>query len=142
MAKNPTSSGRSGGRTTQATALAKKNFLEALSKTLGIVTHACRLSGVGVRTVYDWKDSDPEFVQAMNDVTNEVKDFAESNLLKQIGKGNVSATIFYLKTQCRDRGYIEKVDHVHEGIDIPRTFEILPIASSQEANNTDNGEAQ
>ena len=35
-------------------------------------------------------------------------DFAESQLHQQIKDGSVAATIFYLKTKGKKRGYIEK----------------------------------
>ena len=35
-------------------------------------------------------------------------DFAESELMKLIKDGNVAATIFFLKTQGKARGYIER----------------------------------
>ena len=35
-------------------------------------------------------------------------DFAESQLHKQIQNGEVSSTIFYLKTKGKKRGYIER----------------------------------
>ena len=43
-------------------------------------------------------------------------DFAESSLYKQIKDGNTSATIFFLKTQAKRRGYIEKQEIEHSGV--------------------------
>jgi len=34
--------------------------------------------------------------------------FAESELMKLIKEGNVAATIFFLKTQGKKRGYVER----------------------------------
>ena len=36
-------------------------------------------------------------------------DFAEGELFRQVREGNLTATIFYLKCQGKQRGYIEKV---------------------------------
>lgn len=49
-----------------------------------------------------------ELQRVRNEATSEVCDLAESTLIKQIRKGNMTATIFYLKTKGRDRGYIER----------------------------------
>ena len=38
---------------------------------------------------------------------------AEDQLIKQIREGNLTATIFYLKTKGQARGYIEK-QYVHQ----------------------------
>ena len=51
---------------------------------------------------------DPEYAQAVKDIENFALDFVESQLHKQIQKGEVSSTIFYLKTKGKSRGYIER----------------------------------
>jgi hypothetical protein len=42
-------------------------------------------------------------------------DFAESQLHKQIQSGEVSSTIFYLKTKGKKRGYVERSEVDHSG---------------------------
>ncbi len=42
-------------------------------------------------------------------------DFAESQLYKQIKEGSTAATIFYLKTKGKKRGYIERQEIEHNG---------------------------
>ena len=37
--------------------------------------------------------------------------FVESSLMKAIEGGNVTAMIFYLKTQGKGRGYVERSEH-------------------------------
>jgi hypothetical protein len=38
-------------------------------------------------------------------------DFAESQLHKQIKEGSTAATIFFLKTKGKQRGYVERIEH-------------------------------
>lgn len=87
----------------------KKKILEALEKSLGIVTTACKIAGVHRSTYYEYYNTDEEFKKECDDMSNIVLDFAESQLHKQIKDGNPSSTIFYLKTKGKKRGYYEKV---------------------------------
>lgn len=86
----------------------KKAIIDALEKSLGVVTTACKNVGIGRTTFYDWMKDDQEFEQEVNEIQNIALDFAESQLHKQIGDGSTAATIFYLKTKGKKRGYIER----------------------------------
>lgn len=86
----------------------KKALLEAMTKSLGIVTTACKQADVGRTTYYQWLREDPEFKKAVADIKDIALDFAESQLHKQIQEGNTTATIFFLKTQGKSRGYVER----------------------------------
>ncbi len=88
----------------------KKAIIEALEKSLGVVTTACKKVGIGRTQFYHWLKEDKEFTKKVDDIQNVALDFAESQLHKQIGDGNTSATIFYLKTKGKKRGYIERVE--------------------------------
>lgn len=102
----------------------KKAMLEALEKSLGVVTSACKAVGVGRTTHYLWMDNDPEYRRAVNDLENVAIDFAESQLHQQIKGGNPTATIFYLKTKGKKRGYVERQEIAHEGL---KTFEVEEV---------------
>lgn len=86
----------------------KKRLIEALETSLGVVTTACKKVGIARNTFYEYCKADPEFKQAVDDIENIALDFAESQLHKQIADGNTTATIFYLKTKGKKRGYIER----------------------------------
>ena len=86
----------------------KKAMLEALEKALGIVTQACKMVGIHRSTHYDWMNSDEEYKTAVEDLGDVALDFAESKLHKLIDSGNPAATIFYLKTKGKNRGYVER----------------------------------
>jgi len=95
----------------------KKRVLDALVKSLGVITTACKIAGVGRTQFYTWLKQDEEFATAVQDVSDIALDFAESELFKQIKDGNTSATIFYLKTKGKRRGFVERqeMDHTSDG---------------------------
>ena len=86
----------------------KKAMLDALEKSLGVVTAACKTVGIGRTTHYLWMDTDPEYKAAVEELSDVAIDFAESQLHKQIKEGNSTATIFFLRTKGKKRGYVER----------------------------------
>jgi hypothetical protein len=92
----------------------KKKLIEALVDSLGIVTAACSAAGISRATYYNWFNSDPDFRKAAEDTAEIALDFVENKLLQQIKSGEVSSTIFYLKTKGKKRGYIEKTEMQHD----------------------------
>lgn len=99
-----------------------------MEKTLGVVTSACKAAGVGRVTFYEWLKDDPEFKEAVDSLQDVALDFAESQLFKQIQNGEVSSTIFYLKTKGKKRGYVERqeVDLSTPDIKVTVTRNIVP----------------
>jgi hypothetical protein len=86
----------------------KEAMLEALERSLGIVTTACNACGINRSTHYDWMKKDADYKQAVRDIENRTLDFAESHLHQLIRQGNPAATIFFLKTKGKARGYVER----------------------------------
>ena len=86
----------------------KRAMIEALEKSLGVVTTAAKQAGINRKTHYEWLKEDPDYKAQVEDVANIALDFAESQLHKQIQEGEVSSTIFFLKTKGKGRGYIER----------------------------------
>lgn len=95
----------------------KEVFLEELGKRLGIISQACKATGISRKTFYNWRKQDPDFGQAAEDIQEEVLDFVEGKFLQSIQSMNVAAQIFYLKTKGRKRGYIEVQRNEHTGSD-------------------------
>ena len=95
----------------------KKRVLTALEKSLGVVTKACKIAEVGRTQFYQWLKDDEDFAKAVKEISDVALDFAESELFKQIKDGNTSATIFYLKTKGKARGFVERqeMDHTSAG---------------------------
>jgi len=88
----------------------KKKLIEALEKTMGIVSAACKKVGIHRSTFYNYINEDPEFKTEVDSIGDLALDFAESQLLKSIQNGSDTATIFYLKTKGKRRGYIERTE--------------------------------
>ena len=86
----------------------KEAMLEALEKSLGIVSTACKMVDMGRTTHYQWLKEDTDYKKAVDSIQDSVLDFAESHLYKLVKEGNPAATIFFLKTKGKKRGYIER----------------------------------
>jgi tRNA(Leu) C34 or U34 (ribose-2'-O)-methylase TrmL len=86
----------------------KEKMIQALELNLGNVTLSCKAMNISRDTHYRWMREDKEYRRAVKDMENAALDFAESQLLKQIAKGNPLSTIFFLKCKGKKRGYIEQ----------------------------------
>jgi hypothetical protein len=86
----------------------KQAMLHALEKTLGVVTSAARQVGIERTTHYNWMKEDPDYKRAVESIEDIALDFAESKLHTMIQNEDTAATIFYLKTKGKKRGYIER----------------------------------
>jgi len=92
------------------TNILKKNIIDALTKSLGVVTPACKKVGIARVTFYEWYNNDPEFKKQVDELNDIALDFAETKLYQQIDNNDTTATIFYLKTKGKKRGYQEKIE--------------------------------
>jgi len=88
----------------------KRALIEAMEASLGVVTTACKKVGISRTTFYDYYKTDESFKKHIDEIDSVALDFAESQLHAQIMKGNTAATIFYLKTKGKKRGYIERTE--------------------------------
>lgn len=132
---------------TQKTVQKKLVFLKAFEATLGNVSAACRESGISRQEYYRWTSTDAYFVTLRDDIMEQTIDFAESCLLKQIRDGSSVATMFFLKTKGRGRGYVEKMVNIVEvqGLDAMSNDDLDRIINggspnSKETNGVPNGE--
>lgn len=88
----------------------KKAMIAALEKSLGVVTTACKIADVSRATHYVWMNKDASYRAEVESISDLALDFAESQLHSQIAQNNTAATIFYLKTKGKSRGYVERYD--------------------------------
>ena len=96
----------------------KKQIVAALEQSLGVVSSACRKVGISRTTFY-------KFQGECKEIEEFALDYAESQLHKQIGEGSVAATIFYLKTKGKKRGYVERQEIT--GLDGDNLFSIKVV---------------
>lgn len=90
-------------------------MIDAMRNNLGIVTTSCKDVGIDRTTHYNWMKLDADYKAAIEDIADMALDFAESALHTQIRRGEVTSTIFYLKTKGKKRGYIEKTEVENSG---------------------------
>ena len=89
-----------------------EKLIEALRELSGNMAAVARRLHVDRRTVWGWVHSDSELQQIVEDETESFIDEAENKLYEAIRAGNIVATIFFLKTKGRHRGYSERLELV------------------------------
>ena len=86
----------------------KNFFLEIFEKSACNISVACKKLNISRTTFYQWREQDSSFAEEMHNLIEAEKDYAETTIKKFMREGNLTATIFFLKTQCKDRGYVER----------------------------------
>lgn len=85
-------------------------IIKAIMESTGFLTVAAQRAGVTYRTVWRYANDYPSVRQAVLESKEAMLDLAENRLLENIKKGDNTSIIFYLKTQGKARGYIEKTE--------------------------------
>lgn len=85
-----------------------KQVIEALQSADGYVSRAAYELKCTPKTVYEYKKRYPEIAEEWDAIREKRHDYVENALHKQIKSGNIAAIIFYLKTQAKPRGYVER----------------------------------
>lgn len=88
----------------------QKDFLRVYDAVMCNVSLACQQAKIGRATYYCWMKGSPAFKENVDNIKEGAIDFAESKLMQEIQKGNTTAILFFLKTQAKDRGYVERVE--------------------------------
>lgn len=96
----------------------KAEVAEALRESKGFVSAAARRLACEAGTVYDYMARYPELKEIRQEAREAEKDLAEMMLGKMIRDGQFPATCFFLKTQAKDRGYIERQEHELSGSEV------------------------
>jgi|TARA_R110000796_G_scaffold1501_2_gene5965 hypothetical protein len=116
----------------------KKVLLDALERSLGIVTTACRSVKLSRTQFYEWMDNDPKFAAKFKDIKEMQKDFVESELFQTIKDREHPAQganiRFYLGRIAKDRGYVERQE-ITGAEGMPTNFQIEIIDSANETKD-------
>ena len=103
-------------RTPKKKALSLSKFTEArmgqaLVKAYGVIETAAEGLGCSKNTVYEYLKRYPALKDVLSEAREGALDLAESRLIKAIEADNLVAIIFFLKTQGKHRGYVERSEH-------------------------------
>jgi hypothetical protein len=85
-----------------------QQIIQALNDNNGMVYISAKALGCDPKTIYNYAKDDPDVQNAIDNARGHVTDNAESKLFAAIEKGEAWAICFYLKTQGKSRGYIER----------------------------------
>lgn len=85
-----------------------ETVITAIQKANGKVSLAAKSLKCSRQTVMNYVNEYPVVKEALEDARELTLDIAEDKLFKAIKKGEAWAICFYLKTQGKSRGYIER----------------------------------
>ena len=100
----------------------KDRMILALTKSLGVVSTAANKANIARSAHYEWLTSDPEYKAKVEDIKNLAIDFVESKMFNQIKSGDTALIKYFLSTQGKNRGYVERQEIANtnkDGEDIP-----------------------
>lgn len=96
----------------------REEVARAILEAKGLVTHAARALECSPATVHNYIARYPELKETIAQARDKQLDYAESRLFDLMATGELGAIIFYLKTQGKARGYIERSERVNISFDI------------------------
>jgi hypothetical protein len=88
-----------------------QRIIKALGECNGLLTLVGKKAGVSYTTVKRYALELPTVRQAVDDAKEYMLDYAEGKLFQKIRDGDTAAIFFYLKTQGKSRGYVERSEH-------------------------------
>ena len=103
-------------------------FMYAMTQSMFNVSASMRKLGISRQVLQHWRDNDPDFAALMGEIEFHRKNFFEAAGMGRIAAGDTAMIMHALKTQCRDRGWNDKVEIVHSGsISNPDTISIADL---------------
>lgn len=105
---------------------------DALKRARGMIEAASRLAGCSAETLRAYMAKYPELRQLQVAEKELLKDTAELKLHELVGRGSLGAICFFLKTQARERGYIERQEHAGPaGGPIPHHLDLSRLSDAE-----------
>lgn len=95
--------------------LTAKMVADAIRESRGMISIAARRLNCTRGTVYNWINKSPLVQEARLDAREAMTDTAELKMFEAITKGEPWAVAMYLKTQGKDRGYVERSEQEQVG---------------------------
>jgi len=96
--------------------VSKRNLSDKIAEKRGNLSAVARSFGKSRTWLYNaLNDKYPDLWDIVTEARESLIDDAESELQKQMFKGNIAALIFFLKTQGKGRGYVERQEIEHDG---------------------------
>jgi len=87
-----------------------QELIQRIDEKRGNISAIARSFGVERATVYRWIENTATAKTALEDARETMIDNAESMLYKKVLEGSTAELIFFLKTQGRHRGYVERAE--------------------------------
>ena len=75
------------------------------------IGHACKQVGIAYDTHFEWLKKDPEYLRAVNQITEYELDEYQALLKKKAYEGDTAAIMFFLRTKGKHRGFSETQKH-------------------------------
>jgi len=85
-----------------------KIIQEALENNFSILVNSAQEIGCSRQVLKKWIDEDVVLQEYYKTGKEKLKDMVEFQLLKNIKDGKETSLIWYMKTQMKDRGYIDR----------------------------------
>jgi len=104
----------------------KKILIEAMERSLGIVTAACKECQISRDRFYHYYNTDDDFKKAINDIYDIQTDFVENQLFKKIKEGSERSILFYMRYKGKKRGYTDSLD-ITTGGDKINTIKLIKV---------------
>jgi len=92
----------------QGNGLSAAQMISAIEEAQGFVTKACDILKCSRKTFYVYLKKYSTVQDALEDNREKRHEWVESKLMQQIKNDNLTAIIFYLKTQGKHLGYVER----------------------------------
>jgi|GEM_PF-2382416 len=115
----------------------KQQLLQALERSLGLITPACKEVGITRQMYYLYYNNDDDFRKAVDDINDITIDFVENQLFRKIKDGDTQAILFFMKYKGRKRGYTDTID-INSRIDSNIVLNVKNLISFDEDKEDDN----